>query len=133
MLFGMKISWENAMENSFRHAQYWANVKIIFVKNVFCHLETKKMHLPFCLFPYFAFHQASWTRKQCVHFTQRVRKWVHLPCVLHCTVTDTKQVGCTTCLFKLICAKGWLFQKFLVTEISCQFLSFWGKNICREL
>lgn len=47
---------------------------------------------------------------------------------LHCTVTDTKQVGCTTCLFKLICAKGWLFQKFLVTEISCQFLSFWGKK-----
>lgn len=47
--------------------------------------------------------------------------------VLHCIVTDTKQVASTTSLFKLISAQGWLFQQSLVAEISCKFLSLWGK------
>lgn len=129
-LFGTRISWEHTMENPFRQAWDCANVGDIFVKNCVLLFEDEENVFAFCLDPKYASHWASWTRRQCVYFTQR-EQWesdsIFPSWVLHFAGTDTKQLGCTTCLLQLISAKAWLSQTFLVAEISYQYISFWGK------
>ena len=69
------------MENSFRHAQCCANVRIIFVKNVFCYLETKKK---MCLFSVFILSLPSTGHPELGsndRYQAKSEKVFHLPCV----------------------------------------------------
>lgn len=69
------------MENSFRHAQYCANVRIIFVKNVFCHLETKKKCVYFLSLSLVCLPLGILNLEAMYTYQAKTEKVFHLPCV----------------------------------------------------